>query len=191
MKQFILKYWAAFGGVPALVIILYILLISDTGLSGIRTIAALNLAFLMLHQFEEYIFPGGFKEFFNINIAGKSRIIPFPVSDKGIIIVNIVLGWGFYSAGIIKPIPVFILILLGASLLNGIVHTAVMIRLRKYNPGFITGMFIFIPFTLYAGKLIIRSGSITPPEWLLIIPLTIAGSALIPVTLYLCRKRNV
>ncbi|MCB0636287.1 MAG: HXXEE domain-containing protein, partial [Lewinella sp.] len=36
------------------------------------------------------------------------------------------------------------------TLLNGALHTVLFLVLRKYNPGFLTGLLLFIPFSFYA-----------------------------------------
>lgn len=187
--SFIAKYWAKTGGVTALLIILFVLIYNDS-LMLIQSIALINLSFLMLHQFEEYVYPGGFKNFFNTYIGGKSSIIKFPITDTGIIAVNILIGWELYLLGILFSYSIFTAVLLLTSLINGIVHTGALLRFKKYNPGFITGLFLFIPFSVYSILQLSRDSLINPVDLLIIIPFALAGTALIPFTLYLCRNKK-
>lgn len=185
--HFITKYWAKAGGAIAAAIIIIVSISKESALS-LKTAALFNLSFLMLHQFEEYVYPGGFKEFFNSNIGGRNRIVKFSITDTAIIVVNVVIGWGFYFLAVMIPDIILVSFTLITSLMNGIVHSAALLRFRKYNPGLITGSFLFIPFTLYSISQI--SGNLQASDWFIIIPLAILGSALIPITIYLCRNKN-
>jgi hypothetical protein len=184
--NFIAKYWAKAGGVVAAVLIIFVLVSKDS--MDIRSIALLNLAFLMLHQFEEYVYPGGFKSFFNSFIGGKNRLIRFPLSDTAIIAVNVFIGWGLYFLAVIIPDSILVSVTLITSFINGIVHTGALLRFRKYNPGFITGLFLFIPFSVYSAMQL--SGNLQSSDWLIIIPSAILGTALIPFTIYLFRDKT-
>ncbi|MBD81147.1 MAG: hypothetical protein CL840_19675 [Crocinitomicaceae bacterium] len=62
----------------------------------------IHLPILMIHQFDEYVFPGGFKEWFNLHFW-KSNDVDFPLDWKTSAKVN-VLGW----------IPVTLMALVGS-----------------------------------------------------------------------------
>lgn len=185
--RFITKYWAKAGGVIAAAIIIFAVISKGTVLN-IKSVALLNLAFLMLHQFEEYVYPGGFKSFFNSYIGGKNRVIRFQLSDTAIIVVNVVIGWGFYLLAVLFPNFILVSITLATSFMNGVVHTGALLRFRKYNPGFITGLFLFIPFSVYS--MLHLSKNMQANDWFIIIPSAILGTALIPFTIYLFRDKT-
>jgi hypothetical protein len=182
--------WAKVGGVVAVCIIIFVSIYKNP-VFHIHSIALLNLAFLMLHQFEEYVYPGGFKQFFNTYVGGKSRIISYPLSDKAIVTINIGLGWGLYVTGVIFPNPFIIMVLLTASFINGVVHTGAFVKLKKYNPGLITGLFIFIPFSIYAANRVIDNSLMTSPGIFFSILFAIGGITLIPITVYLLRDKKL
>lgn len=106
----------------------------------------------MLHQTEEYIFPGGFGKFFNTQIF-KLETEDEPVDENFIFYINVILIWivlplfGLlatlnYSFGL--WLPYF-------SFFAGIAHIALAIKARKpYNPGLIVSIFINIPIGLWS-----------------------------------------
>jgi len=191
MKWFT-KYWAVFGGIGALAIILNIVF-SGQRFTDIDTLLWLHLATLLIHQFEEYVYPGGFQEFFNQNIYNKNPIIRSPLTDFGILFVNIALGWTAYMISAINgPKMLWLAIgLLGVTVLNGIMHTLIAIIKRKYNPGFISGLFILVPFgTWVLWKLIQSTSSEIVNSGIMIF---VIGTALIPVSIFLTnllQKKN-
>lgn len=106
----------------------------------------------MLHQTEEYIFPGGFGKFFNtriFNLVSEDK----PVDENFIFVINVGLIWivlpffGFlttldYSFGL--WLPYF-------SLFAGVAHIILGMKARKlYNPGLIASLALNIPVGLWS-----------------------------------------
>jgi hypothetical protein len=101
----------------------------------------------MLHEAEEYIFPGGFGEFFNMDIM-KFDTPDKPLDENFIFMINIILIW------IILPIfgllaakdYVYGLWLPYFSFFAGVSHIALGIKARKgYNAGLIISLLLNIP----------------------------------------------
>lgn len=105
-----------------------------------------------VHEFEEYILPGGFLAFFNHNMM-RSNQDEYPLTKVGSFWINIPLvyvampfsallahffglEWGLWTAYF--------------SFLNAFAH-AIMFFIfgRKYNPGLIISIFLNIPFAIY------------------------------------------
>lgn len=105
-----------------------------------------------VHEFEEYILPGGFLAFFNYNMM-RSNQDEYPLTKVGSFWINIPLvyvampfsallahffglEWGLWTAYF--------------SFLNAFAH-AIMFFIfgRKYNPGLIISIFLNIPFAIY------------------------------------------
>ncbi len=183
------KNWAKIGGLIAIVIIFVLLL--NSSFSEIESLLWVHFATLLLHQFEEYVYPGKFKEFYNENILDKNKITRFPLNDKGIILVNVILGWTAYLlSAILGENFIWLAIgLLGVTILNGIMHTIMFIVKRKYNPGFITGLFLFIPFGTF---LILKSiENITPESIIYGMIVFVVGTALIPISILITNRIKV
>ena len=148
--SYINKNWATFGVIMALTIITIIFCFGDK-LQNIQKLACINLVTLLLHQFEEYSYPGKFKFFYNTHILNKNPITKFPLTDNGILVVNIFLAWTMYSIAVfLGTSSLWLNIgLIGVTILNGIMHSIMFLKLKRYNPGLITGSVILIPFGLY------------------------------------------
>lgn len=101
----------------------------------------------MIHETEEYIFPGGFGKFFNIDIL-KLQTEDQPVGESFIFYVNVILVWiilptfGLLAAKDYQYglwIPYF-------SFFAGVAHIALGIKARKpYNPGLVVSLLLNIP----------------------------------------------
>ena len=106
----------------------------------------------MLHETEEYIFPGGFGRFFNIDIF-KLKTEDKPADENFIFYVNVILIWiilptfGLLAAKDYQYglwIPYF-------SFFAGVAHIALGIKARKlYNPGLIISLLLNIPVGIWS-----------------------------------------
>jgi len=181
------RYWALIGGIMAIGIILFVLM-SGRQLADINTLLWLHLSLLLLHQFEEYIYPGGFSEFFNRNVPRKNKSKQSPLNTGGILLVNVVFGWTAYLVSAISGIHNLWLALglLGITISNGLLHTAMALLKRKYVPGLISGFFLFIPFGVYV---ILKILKLTAGENLMpAITVFVAGTVIIPVSIFITDK---
>ncbi len=61
--------------------------------------------------------------------------------------------------------------------------------LKKYNPGLITGLLIFIPFGIFLLTRI--AGNIEQKYWMMILIVFIIGTVSIPLTIKLTNKTTV
>lgn len=190
MINLIYKYWAKLGGVLALSIIFAILLIPNK-LSFTNSLLWIHLSTLLIHQFEEYVYPGGFKDFFNENIWNKNRILKYPLNNKGVILVNVILGWSAYSISAVQGDKYIWLAigLTGITILNGIMHTILFIIHRKYNPGSISGLFLLIPFGAYLLYQLL--GEISTEKITSGIIIFILGTILIPLSIFITNKKRL
>lgn len=184
------KYWSAFGGMFAVGIIVAILA-NSKHILPIESLMWIHFAMMLFHQFEEYSIPGKFKEFYNANIWNKNPITKFQLNDKGILVVNVALAWtGYFIAAIYGQKILWLTIgLAGVTIVNGIMHTLMFILLRKYNPGLITGLLMFIPFGLFL--LIKIQGNTEPGNWIAGLVVFVVGTALIPLSIKMTNRKNV
>lgn len=184
-------HWAKAGGLLFIAIIIYVLFFTPYKTFSLQTIAWLNLAFLMLHQFEEYVYPGGFMDFFNNYLYGKKRIMRFRIKPVSAFHVNVTLGWGIYLLCAVTggQSPFFVMIITTISFINGLAHTGAAVIFRKYTPGLITGLFIFIPFSVFVFFSMMNNGLNSGLNWIYIIILAAAGTPAIPITLYIFKEK--
>ena len=123
-----------------------------------------NLIFITLpiaaaiHIIEEYIFPGGFAEAFSKLLPRASHLFTL----KFHIVVNVVFFLlCLISAFIGKANLVLSLSIFGLIFANAVLHIRGAIINKRYYPGVISGVFIYIPITVYAYSVFLSSRQLT------------------------------
>jgi hypothetical protein len=112
----------------------------------------IQLPIYWLHQFEEFVFPGGFMETFNRQILGSDER-EWPLSRKEVFWINIpIIYIAFPLSAILAGIVDISIGIWTAyfSILNAISHVGVFVRKKKYNPGLFVSVFLNIPFGVFA-----------------------------------------
>ena len=114
----------------------------------------------MLHEAEEYIFPGGFGKFFNMDIM-KFDTPDKPLDEDFIFSINIILIWiilPFFGLLAAKDY-VYGLWLPYFSFFAGVSHIALGIKARKrYNAGLVVSLLLNIPVGVWAVLYLINQG---------------------------------
>lgn len=115
-----------------------------------RAVFAALLVLYMVHQIEEHLWPGGFRQFTNANVFHSGND-DWPVDTGGIALVNIGYVWLPVALAAFYPGTLRWLGLgwVGLTLINAAIHVVTTIRLREYNPGLVTSIVLFLPFTIY------------------------------------------
>ena len=94
----------------------------------VRRIMIVGYMGLIIHQFEEYVLPGGFPMVWNIVQSGeRERYDRYPMNKNTSFVCNVCIMYPLYIAGIIFNIKMK----------------------RLYNPGVATMLFILIPVGIY------------------------------------------
>ncbi|HAX49419.1 MAG TPA: HXXEE domain-containing protein [Ignavibacteria bacterium] len=188
----IYRNWAKAGLLFAIVIIAYIYFYRKQNIALLDKYILLNLAFLMLHQFEEYVYPGTFKDYFNNNLYNPFGFFRNKLTDKGILWVNVVLGWGINILVLVffNENTVMVTAAIAVIFINGVMHFALAYKTRYYNPGLVTGAVLFVSFGLYSFNKFYTLGLINLYTSILAGVIAILCSLLIPLTIYLCRAKR-
>ena len=115
-----------------------------------RALFAALLVIYMLHQIEEHLWPGGFRQFTNAHVF-RSGNDNWPVDIDGVALINIGYVWLPVGAAALYPQALRWVGLgwVGLTLVNGVSHIATSLRFRSYNPGLVTSIVLFLPFTLW------------------------------------------
>ncbi|MFN8150711.1 MAG: HXXEE domain-containing protein [Solirubrobacterales bacterium] len=106
----------------------------------------LPLPALLLHQTEEWVWPGGFLPWFNREVMGSGED-EYPITRRDGLIINVGMGWVVALAagagGESRPgiASAQLAMLLG----NSGLHLAEVARTRTYNPGSLTAAALFLP----------------------------------------------
>lgn len=144
------KNWAKIGAIAAPFILIILFFIPELEIGSLMWLFWLNLPIYLFHQFEEYIFPGGFKEQLNEMMMGKPNN-NFPLNDKRVFFINVIGIWflitlfnilGYFSY-------IFPLIMVVVTIINGVTHLMASIVKRKYNPGLVISICMNLPYGIY------------------------------------------
>jgi Protein of unknown function with HXXEE motif len=118
----------------------------------------------MLHVFEEYFYPGGFPDFMKGSAPAFAPFITdgFAILINGLFLVLCILGAILGSSALVFSLSI-------ASLLvfNGLTHLAGSLRARRYAPGIVTGLLLYLPLGITAYALFLRSGQLSVSQALL------------------------
>ncbi len=127
-----------------------------------RALFAALLVIYFLHQIEEHLWPGGFRQFTDAHIfhSGNDN---WPVDIDGVALVNTVYVWLPIGLAIAFPQALrwVAFAWVGLTLINGIIHVVSTIRLRIYDPGLVTAIVLFLPFTIYLLVLEVGRGALS------------------------------
>ncbi len=114
----------------------------------------------MLHETEEYVFPGGFGKFFNMEIM-KFETPDKPLDESFIFYLNIILVWiilpvfgllSIQNYGYGLWLPYF-------SFFAGVAHIALGVKTRRlYNPGLIVSLLLNIPVGVWSVFYLVNQG---------------------------------
>lgn len=122
-------------------------------LSDLRVLLTISLITLLLHQFEEYHFPGYFPRMLNTTLFKSKLPDRFPLNSNTAWIINVWIGWLLYAVTIIFADKAMWLatatIVVSAG--NVLAH-ALLFNLKGktiYNPGMVTALVLFLPVVTY------------------------------------------
>ena len=171
--------WFKVGAVVA-VVIAGALALSHRRLSRPRLYSALNLAALMVHQFEEYGFPGYFPGMMNGGIFKSDKPDRYPLNTDSAMIVNAALGYPFYALPVLFPkwrsvglAAVFF------GFAQAVFHTIPSLRANAhYGPGFLTALFLHVPIGINYVRSVGSERPIERGEWVRGVVLMFAFAAL-------------
>ena len=153
--------WAKAGLILAIFLLIFLFVFVQKQ-DMVIFVLLLQTPLYMLHQTEEYVFPGGFAEFFNEDIFGFETG-QGPLEQDFIFYINIGLIWillpvfGLLAINKIQYglwIPYF-------SFFAGIAHIALALKAKKlYNPGLIISLIINIPVGFLSIRFFVNQGLI-------------------------------
>ncbi|MNO24905.1 hypothetical protein D3C76_147350 [compost metagenome] len=96
------KYWQDLGLIIASLVCIYIIINWGT-LSRINSILWLSFVAILLHQFEEYRWPGYFAGLFNKALFHSETPERYPLNKQSAMIINIIIAYVFYLPPVFFP----------------------------------------------------------------------------------------
>lgn len=115
---------------------------------------------VMLHVTEEFLFPGGFIEWYQEWIPSKTQGVRpgYLVWINTLMIgVCIIPAWFGTTQG--AGVWYTVAAIAGA---NAMFHVIGVVKLKKYSPGVITGMLLYLPLAVYGTWFVLSAGLISP-----------------------------
>jgi hypothetical protein len=140
----------------------------------------------MIHEFEEYTWPGGFKRFVNTGtiLAPDENTRDVPLNESYILFINPILIWTWAVIGAVfytTPWIGFGLILFQFGI-NNIGHTVLFqIKQKGYNPGLLTTLAVLIPYCTLVIWYVIDQHILTTTAWILSFVLAFGVLAILQV----------
>jgi hypothetical protein len=151
-----------------------------------ETLVALLLPIYMVHQYEEHAH-GRFIAFVNEHVGGGLPVLTL----ESVFWINILCVWVLFLGISLVTLwisPVLVLIPVYATLLNGIVHIATSAKLKVYNPGLLSSIGLFLPWSVLCAWVWTRQ--LDHPWWATVIGLF--GAVLVHAVLigYAMRRKR-
>ena len=150
--KFYRRYWAAIGG------LIFVALAFFVGLFGhqvpaLQRFMVLMYMALIFHQFEEYIFPGGFPAAANIGLFGeKDNVDKYPLNEMSALMVNVFCAYPLYIVGIFCYewlwYDIFIAYFTMAQVLMHCIKMNLSLK-SWYCPGCLSALFVMLPLGVY------------------------------------------
>jgi hypothetical protein len=160
-----MENWAKVGVIVGVFLTVYLVLIvlpQNTLLFALMMYTPLY----MLHETDEYIFPGGFAQFANKNIY-KTDPVNGLVDPAAVFWINMIVWFflplsGFQAMTDLTQagfLPYFVIFQAVVHLVIGIVGK------RFLNPGMVSAWLVHVPWGIWTIILLMRAGVIVNPYW--------------------------
>lgn len=147
MLSRLVQYWV-YGGFLAGILILVLLPELSRHWSTALLAVFLQLPVYMLHQYEEHD-NDRFRQFFNRTVGGGHEVL----SPEAVFVINVPGVWGFIAASFYLAAHLSLgygLLAAYLTLVNSMIHVAMGIASRAYNPGLATAVALFLPASVFA-----------------------------------------
>ena len=182
--------WYYVGGI-IFVILAFAVTLFGGEMDPLRKIMLLSFMALTLHQFEEYVLPGGFPMCWNMGVVGEmERPESYLLNKKSAFVCNVVCMYPlyiaaiiwceFYLLGLVTMYFHITQIIMHGIIINKKLHT-------KYNPGMGTIIFVMIPLGIYYICYIAQNCDVPGWNWwvaILLLPIIAASTLLLPMKIF-------
>ena len=175
------RHWYSFGLAVALVS-LAVLVCRWDRMSVLLRCNTISFIAILLHQFEEYGFPGGECMIFNRVLMGSECPDRYPLNQFSAMLTNCIFTYGIYLLPLLFPNVIWLGI---APMLMGImqfVFHGLMTNLRMktcYNPGLAAVVLLHIPVGVYYLHYITAQGLTSGRIWMAGLLYTLLATGLI------------
>ena len=167
--KFLRRHWHDIGLVSAIVAGAY-LIFAWNELVLLQRLLILNFIVVLLHQFEEYSWPGGFPAVANMVLFSSPKPDRYRLNQNSSMVANLIFAYVFYLLPVFFPNMIWLGL---ATVFNGIFQffghaVYVNIRLRSfYSPGVATNVFGWLPIGIIYIQHILVNNLVDSRDWLL------------------------
>ncbi|MBL7127473.1 MAG: HXXEE domain-containing protein [Ignavibacteria bacterium] len=187
------KNWAFVGVLLSILLIPLYILNYKMFLNDIYWPLRLLFPVLAFHQFEEYILPGSFIKWIN-RIILKSKYIDAPINTRNSFVPNVIIAWPitiYFSIYPYENIWITLGLILSIILSNALAHIFLSLKNRKYSPGLITSIILFLPMAAAALYLCIKHNLLYTSDWLLAIAIAVIIDVVIIMLSLFYKKKAI
>ena len=145
------RHWHDIGVISAAVAGIYLILAWHE-LTCLQTLLLINFIVVLLHQFEEYSWPGGFPAVANMVIFNSVNPDRYPLNQNSSMVANIIFAYGFYLVPVFFPNVIWLglaPVLVGATIqfVGHVIYVNWKLR-SIYSPGVATTIFGHVPVAI-------------------------------------------
>lgn len=167
--KFLRDNWFRLGVIVFAALSYYMIFWGCDQLSPIQKILMASLMVLPIHQYEEYVFPGGGPVVINRGFYVEETLYrQYPGNWNSIMIVNL-SAYIFYILALVLPQVIWLgIATMLFNLFQLLGHAFEMnIKLKTwYNPGLATSLFLFTPISICYFRFITANGLASGRDWL-------------------------
>lgn len=167
--NFLRKYWQDLGLVVAALVCVYLFL-GGTEIPDIKVMLWLSFVAILVHQFEEYRWPGYFSGLFNAVLFKSKSPRQFPLNPQSAMIINLIIAYGFYLFPLLFPDVIWLGL---APMLMGFfqfIWHGIFANIKAktlYNPGLFSILVLHIPVGSWYVFHIVSNGLVHTTDWIL------------------------
>lgn len=192
--RFYCRYWAAIGGLVFVALAFFVGLMPNSIPTTQRLMVLLYMT-LLFHQFEEYIFPGGFPAALNRGLFGETKESNrYPLNELSATIVNTFLAYTLYIVGIFCHDCLWLGIFIAYfTMSQALMHCLKLnISLKAwYSPGCFSALFVMLPMGVYYLWYVATHFAVPHYYWWgPIVAFPVASVIMILLPILTCRSRS-
>lgn len=166
--KFLRRHWYDIGGVVAIVAAACLVIFWNR-LEVLARIQLMSFIAILVHQYEEYGFPGGEPAVTNMVMQPSDLPDRYPLNQNSAMIGNVLVAYTVYLLPVFFPHVIWlglapILMGMGQFIVHGVITNY---KLKSfYNPGLGAVVFLHIPIGIYYIYYIVSNGLATGADWL-------------------------
>jgi hypothetical protein len=167
--HFLRRHWYNLGLIPALLAIVA-LAVLWRDMDVLQRLLLLNFVVILIHQYEEYGWPGGEPAIINLVLQPSPTPNRYPLNQNSAMVINVLASYGLYLVPVFLPRVIWLglaPVLFGMS--QFIVHGIVTPRKMRsiYNPGLAAVVLGHIPIGVFYIYYIQTHGLARVWDWVL------------------------